>query len=78
MSHVTKKFNAKARQSTAGSHKKSSHKRDRDAKIEVNDPNASILVPKTKEQKEQEHKEKLRQEVCASSTILCVPQYDCG
>lgn len=37
--------------------------------IEEEDPNSSILVSKTKEQKEQERQEKLRQEVCCDHYI---------
>ena len=65
MSHLPKKFNAKARQSTR---KTSNLKRKRDegqpVPVEGDDPNASIIVQKTKDQKERERKEKLRQEVC--------------
>ena len=68
MSHVPRKFNAKARQSTAGSREKGKLKRKREdgqpVAVEGDDPNASIIVPKTKDQKEWERKEKLRQEVC--------------
>jgi ATP-dependent RNA helicase DHX37/DHR1 len=74
MSQVPKKFNAKARQSTAGSRKKGHLKRKREegqvVQMEEADPNASIFVPKTKEQKEQERKEKLRQEVCVGKSCL--------
>lgn len=66
MSHVQPKFNAKARHSTAGSRKKGKPKRRREedepSPVEE-DPNASILVPKSKESKEAERKERLRQEV---------------
>jgi ATP-dependent RNA helicase DHX37/DHR1 len=74
MSQIQKNFNAKARASTAGSRKKGKLKRKRNegqpAQIEEDDPNASILIPKTKEQKDQERREKLRQEVCISSEIV--------
>lgn len=60
-------YNAKGRQSTAGSRKKGkSQKKDRSevgpGEVE-SDPNASILVPKSKEDKDSERKAKLLQEV---------------
>jgi hypothetical protein len=67
MSHAQPKFNAKARKSTAGSRKKGkpSRRREEGEPPPVQeDPNASILVLKTKETKEAERREKLRQEVC--------------
>jgi ATP-dependent RNA helicase DHX37/DHR1 len=73
--HVHESHNAKARQSTAGSRKKGKVKQKRDdvnqAQAESSpDPNAEILIPKPKEQKDLERKERLRAEVCGW-TILC-------
>lgn len=52
----------------AGSRKKGKPKRSRRVEGEPEevqeDPNATVLVPKSKEQKETERREKLRQEVC--------------
>ncbi|KAJ7780665.1 hypothetical protein DFH07DRAFT_793094 [Mycena maculata] len=51
MSHSREKFNASARQSTAGpSRKKGKNKEKPNNAAEAPDPNAEILVPKTKEQ----------------------------
>ncbi|OBZ71658.1 putative ATP-dependent RNA helicase PB1A10.06c, partial [Grifola frondosa] len=63
------RHNAKARQSTAGSHKKKKAKRkDQNASgTDAADPNALIVVPKSVEEKERERKEKLRQELLAES-----------
>jgi len=76
MSHAREQFNAKARQSSAGSRRKSKRKRVEGQPVGEDDPNKSILVPKTKEQKEQERKEKLRQEVCVRDHRTWTPQYD--
>ncbi|KAG8930712.1 putative ATP-dependent RNA helicase DHR1 [Tulasnella sp. 418] len=76
------RFNAKARQSTAGgsSHKKRKIKRknnvDQEAgneivlrtpAIEMNDPNAEIIIPKSVEEKEIDRRERLRQELLEAS-----------
>ena len=63
------RFNAKARRSVAGesSHKKKKVKKplkDEREGQECPDANAEILVEKTKEEKEQDRREFLRQEVC--------------
>lgn len=60
------RYNAKARQSTAGpSHKKGKKKSLSGSKSDPasSDPNAAIHVPKTKDDKDLDRKEKLRQEV---------------
>ncbi|KAH7928402.1 P-loop containing nucleoside triphosphate hydrolase protein [Leucogyrophana mollusca] len=66
MNHVREKYNARARQSTAGSRKKGKR---RVAKVsgEIADVNATIHVPKTKDEKERERKERLVQELAAQS-----------
>ncbi|KAF5369365.1 hypothetical protein D9758_002690 [Tetrapyrgos nigripes] len=53
------RFNAKARQSIAGSHKKNKHKR---SKSEAVDANEEVYIPKTQEEKELDRKEKLKQQ----------------
>lgn len=65
---IRQRYNAKARQSTVGgsSHKKKGKRKtqqplSQDAP-EVN-PNAEIVAPKSEEQKEQDRREKLREEV---------------
>ena len=65
MSHTREKFNTKARQSAAGPSRKKSKQKNRteDASQVQIDPNVTIYVPKTREEKEQEKKEKLRKEV---------------
>ena len=73
--HVRESYNARARQSTAGSRKKGKVNQKRDdanqAQTESSpDPNAEILIPKSKEQKDLERKERLRTEVCGC-TMLC-------
>ncbi|KAJ7644132.1 P-loop containing nucleoside triphosphate hydrolase protein [Roridomyces roridus] len=65
MSTHREKFNSKARQSTAGSRKKGKT-RNKNSDT-VADPNADIVVPKTKEQQELDRKEKLRAELEAQS-----------
>ncbi|KAL4251928.1 hypothetical protein ABKN59_002637 [Abortiporus biennis] len=69
------RYNAKARQSSAGgsSHKKKGKRKqkgeDEDTTVVgvgerfISDPNADIIVPKSQEQKELDRKEKLRQEL---------------
>ncbi|KAJ7505327.1 P-loop containing nucleoside triphosphate hydrolase protein [Mycena galericulata] len=66
MSH-REKFNSKARQSTAGLSKKKGKNKTKPDHGNAPDPNAEILVPKTKEQQELEKKEKLRAELAAQS-----------
>lgn len=62
-------YNAKGRQSTAGSRKKGKAKKKDKSELPFDEPqnnaNAAILTPKTREEKEAERKEKLLQEVCA-------------
>lgn len=71
MSHVRReRFNSMARQSIAGeSHKKKGKGKSRSSTHAESlptdqDPNVDILVPKTKEEKELDRKEKMRLEVC--------------
>lgn len=71
MRQLRERYNAKARQSNAGS----SHKKRKRVKTAAEgedhghseqytaDPNAEIVVPKSEEAKEQDRKERLRQEV---------------
>lgn len=67
------RHNAQARQSTAGSRKKGKKKRaepsdtSRTAAADSIDPNADIIVPKSKEQKDDERKERLLKELVAQS-----------
>ncbi|KAJ7250874.1 P-loop containing nucleoside triphosphate hydrolase protein [Mycena haematopus] len=62
------KFNSKARQSTAGPSKKKGKKTASSAVDDsVHDPNADIIVPKTKEDLLLQKKEKLRAELAAQS-----------
>lgn len=53
-------YNAKARQSTAGSRKKGKRK---NITTEASDPNADIIEPKSREDKDKEQKDRLLQEV---------------
>ncbi|KAF8635912.1 hypothetical protein AX15_000090 [Amanita polypyramis BW_CC] len=68
---VREAYNAKARKSTAGSRKKGKLKVNRDAHLSQTeptpDPNAEILVPKSKEQKDLERKEQIRADLVAQS-----------
>ncbi|CCM01865.1 uncharacterized protein FIBRA_03936 [Fibroporia radiculosa] len=62
------RYNAKARQSTAGSHKKKGrHRRDGQTTEETVDPNAEVITHKSVEEKEQDKRERLRQELLAQS-----------
>ncbi|KAJ6508792.1 P-loop containing nucleoside triphosphate hydrolase protein [Mycena sanguinolenta] len=62
------KFNSKARQSTAGPSKKKGKKTASNVVDgDVQDPNADIIVPKTKEEQLLQKKEKLREELVAQS-----------
>lgn len=63
--HPREKFNSKARQSTAGPSKKKGKNKTASsgAADSAPDPNAEILVPKTKEEQLLQKKEKLRAEV---------------
>lgn len=61
-SHVG--YNAKGRQSTSGSRKKGKRRAQAGNPTQPEfDPNASIVVPKSEEQKELDRRERLRQEV---------------
>ncbi|CAL1713077.1 unnamed protein product [Somion occarium] len=69
MNRTRERYNAKARQATAGSHKKKG-KRSRSAgeasvAQQNADPNAEVIVPKSEEQKELDRREKLKQELIA-------------
>lgn len=73
MPHIpAESYNAKGRQSTAGSRKKGKLKKK--SKIQPGeseiDVNSVIHVPKSKEEKELERKERLRQEVRAYRKAL--------
>lgn len=63
MNHTRDRYNAKARQSTAGPSKKNGKRRPVEEDDE-RDPNAAIYIPKTKEEKGKERMERFRQEVC--------------
>lgn len=64
---VRKSYNAKARRSTAGSRKKGKiGKHDYQKNDPQEDPNANILTPESKEEKEQARKIRLLEEVCTS------------
>ena len=65
---IHERHNAKARQSTSGPRKKGKRKRDKSLRTLDNgadafDPNAEIIVPKSKDVKDLEKKEKLLKEV---------------
>lgn len=63
MIRTRERYNAKARQSTAGTHKKKRAKVAHDATTAEDDPNALIVVPKTEAEKELDKKEQLKQQV---------------
>ncbi|KAJ7175857.1 P-loop containing nucleoside triphosphate hydrolase protein [Mycena filopes] len=66
--NLREKFNSRARQSAAGpSRKKGKNKATNRVSDAAPDPNAEILVPKTKEEQLLEKKEKLRAELAAQS-----------
>ncbi|KAI6030577.1 P-loop containing nucleoside triphosphate hydrolase protein [Pisolithus orientalis] len=71
----------KARQSTAGSRKKGKKKRaepsdtSRTVAADSIDPNADIIVPKSKEQKDDERKERLLKELVAQSESKVLEKY---
>ncbi|GBE84926.1 Putative ATP-dependent RNA helicase [Sparassis crispa] len=68
MDRTRQRYNAKARQSTAGSHKKKGRRKDIEAlPSQHSDPNAPIIDLKTLEQKEDDRKERLRKELLAQS-----------
>jgi len=56
------RYNAKARHSAAGSHKKSKRKNSTGG-VNVQDVNKEVHIPKTKEEKEIDRKERLKQQV---------------
>jgi len=62
-------YNAKARGSTVGGKKKRKRRgQTSGVTLEQGDPNATIHVPKTTEEKEMEKKERMKQEVCLLNT----------
>ena len=64
MGHLRERFNAKARKSSKPA-KRAKHVHDTsDTAGGSEDPNAEIHVPKGKEVKDAERRERLRQEVC--------------
>ncbi len=66
MYHPKERYNAKARQSSASHKKKGKRKKggaDDSTHIQEFDVNAEIIVPKSQEQKEEDRKERLKQEV---------------
>ena len=67
-------YNARARQSTAGQRKKGKRVEKLKPEESGHDSNAAILVPKSDEQKEQDRRERLRQEVCWCGTFDCWSQ----
>lgn len=76
--HVRQTYNAKARQSNAGSRKKGKVKAKRDDTIPAqaepsSNPNAEILIPKSKEQKDLERKERIHAEVRGRNFTIVVP-----
>ena len=63
------RYNAKARQSTAGPSKRRRTASSKD----VHDSNAEVVVPRSQEQKEEERRKRLREEVrlmCTTNQIL--------
>lgn len=83
MGHLRERFNAKARQSTAGGKKrKRARLEDADTKLEAEtqrDTNAEIIELKTKEQKEADRRERLRKEaslfvIVINDTALTSPR----
>lgn len=71
---LRERYNAKARQATAGGSKKKGKVGKRkphiDDKTQDSDPNALFHTPKTNEEKELDRKEKLKQEVCLPSSQI--------
>lgn len=65
MAKQVEKYNAKARKSSSRPTKKAKHAVAKEGNVDTieADANASIITPKTKEQKEADRKERLRQEV---------------
>ena len=68
---VRESYNAKGRQSTAGSRKKRKIRKDKTQKNELEDSNANILTPESKEEKETAKKIKLLEEVYTSYFLKC-------
>ncbi|TDL22216.1 P-loop containing nucleoside triphosphate hydrolase protein [Rickenella mellea] len=66
MGHLRERFNAKARQSSVH-RKKTKHHSNGTEKDTVQDVNAETLVPKTKEQKEEDRRERVKQEILRQS-----------
>lgn len=61
--HARTRFNARARQSTAGGSSHKNRKRVVVPAAEDANPNAEIVAPKTKEDKELDRKQRIQQEV---------------
>ena len=62
------RYNAKARQSTAGPSKRRRTESSRDVHEHALDSNAEVVLPKSQEQKveDEERKRRIREEVCVS------------
>lgn len=76
MDRSRQRYNARARQSTAGSHKKKGKRKSKQIdQSEQPDPNAEIVMPKMLEQKELDRKEKLREEVSFAHGMLILPNH---
>ena len=70
MGHLRERFNAKARKASRPT-KRTKHAHDEPADANENtEPNALIHVPKSKEQKDEERRERLRQEVRCCTYIF--------
>ncbi|KAH7885390.1 P-loop containing nucleoside triphosphate hydrolase protein [Phlebopus sp. FC_14] len=69
MNRVRERYNARARQSSAGSRKNGKQRAKMSAAVSAEpvDPNAAIIAPKSKEDKEKDRKERLLQELAAQS-----------
>lgn len=80
MKQVRERYNARARQSCPGSLKKGKRSRHAPtASAETADPNAEILPPKSREQKDKERKERLVQEVsCKSYDVVYLTGVACS
>ena len=73
MGNLRERYNAKARKSRPGKRSKHSHNSgDVDTQATV-DPNADIVAPKSKEQREADRRERLRQEVSLRLRHLMEP-----
>lgn len=65
--------NAKARRSTAGGSRKKGKRRTStvESTAQEGDPNVTVLVPKSKEEKDTERRERLRKEVRLRTASAC-------